>query len=133
MKSLDQILDEVDRFTPIDDAASVAGRLLGLAECILERWIEARGDAPTAGTREGFRLLALHRQGAQDAPSFNACRETCREIVYHYNLLTGEPTSVKVLYFTQLLGIALGLSPRSLGIHENVSDGLTALKAKGLA
>ena len=68
MKSLDQILDEVDRFTPIDDAASVAGRLLGLAECILERWIEARGDAPTAGTREGFRLLALHRQGAQDAP-----------------------------------------------------------------
>jgi heterodisulfide reductase subunit B len=40
---------------------------------------------------------------------------------------------VKVLYFTQLLGIALGLSPRSLGIHENVSDGLAALKAKGLA
>jgi heterodisulfide reductase subunit B len=45
----------------------------------------------------------------------------------------GEKTTVKVLYFTQLLGIALGLSPRSLGIHENVSDGLAALKAKGLA
>ena len=45
----------------------------------------------------------------------------------------GERTTVKVLYFTQLLGIALGLSPRSLGIHENVSDGLVALKAKGLA
>ena len=44
----------------------------------------------------------------------------------------GERTTVKVLYFTQLLGIALGLSPRSLGIHENVSDGLAALKAKGV-
>lgn len=91
MKSLEPILDEVDRFTPIDHGAAVAPRLLGLAERILERWIEARGGAPTAGTREGFRLLALHRQGAQDVPSFNACRETCREIVYHYNLLTAEP------------------------------------------
>lgn len=91
MKSLEPILDEVDRSTPIDDGAAVAPRLLGLAERILERWIEARGGAPTAGTREGFRLLALHRQGAQDVPSFNACRETCREIVYHYNLLTAEP------------------------------------------
>ena len=44
----------------------------------------------------------------------------------------GERTTVKVLYFTQLLGIALGLSPRSLGIHENVSDGLAALEVKGL-
>ena len=45
----------------------------------------------------------------------------------------GERTTVKVLYFTQLLGVALGLSPRSLGIHENISDGGAALKAKGLA
>ena len=37
---------------------------------------------------EGFRLLALHRQGADKDPSFNACRETCRELVYHFNLLT---------------------------------------------
>ena len=39
---------------------------------------------PTA-TVEGFRLLALHRQGARGDPSFNACRETCRELVYHRN------------------------------------------------
>jgi heterodisulfide reductase subunit B2 len=45
----------------------------------------------------------------------------------------GEKTSVKVMYFTQLLGVALGLSPRKLGVHENVSDGLAALKAKGIA
>ena len=61
--------------------------LLTQAETVLEEWIRARGEAPTAETSEGFRLLALHRQGARGVPSFNACRETCREIAYHYNLL----------------------------------------------
>ncbi|MGE5168732.1 MAG: hypothetical protein ACM3JC_00030 [Rudaea sp.] len=68
-----------------------ARRLLALAEDVLAQWASARGFTPTHETREGFRLLALHRQGAQDVPSFNACRETCREIAYHYNLLTLEP------------------------------------------
>ncbi len=45
----------------------------------------------------------------------------------------GKKTKVKMLYFTQLLGIALGLSPRKLGVHENVSDGLELLKEKSLA
>ena len=45
----------------------------------------------------------------------------------------GEKTSVKILYFTQLLGVALGLAPRELGVHENVSDGLAALKERGIA
>lgn len=44
----------------------------------------------------------------------------------------GQKTGVKMLYFTQLLGIALGLSPRTVGVHENVSDGLAALKAKDI-
>jgi hypothetical protein len=61
--------------------------LLAQAEAVLEEWIGARGEAPTRETSEGFRLLALHRQGARGVPSFNACRETCREIAYHYNLL----------------------------------------------
>jgi heterodisulfide reductase subunit B len=39
----------------------------------------------------------------------------------------GEKTAVKMLYFTQLLGVALGVGPRALGIHENVSDGMEAL------
>ena len=63
--------------------------LLREAEGVLEEWLRARGEAPTDETSEGFRLLALHRQGARGAPSFNACRETCREIAYHYNLLAG--------------------------------------------
>jgi hypothetical protein len=51
----------------------------------------AKGKIPTLSEREGFRLLALHRQGADKDPSFNACRETCRELIYHFNLLAAEP------------------------------------------
>ena len=73
---------------PPTDAAP---ELLALGEEVLEHWVAARGLEPTRDTREGFRLLALHRQGCTDEPSFNACRETCRELVYHYNLVTLEP------------------------------------------
>lgn len=44
----------------------------------------------------------------------------------------GIKTKVKVLYFTQLLGLALGLSARKLGVHENVSDSLDLLHEKGI-
>ena len=67
-----------------------ASSLLHLAEEVLASWVTARGQTPTAELREGFRLLELHHQGAAGLPSFNACRETCREIAYHYNLLTLE-------------------------------------------
>ena len=70
------------------DVDAAAAMLLQASEEVLEHWITARGDVPTEDKREGFRLLALHRQGAKGDPSFNACRETCREIVYHYNLVT---------------------------------------------
>ena len=45
----------------------------------------------------------------------------------------GRKTGVKMLYFTQLLGLALGIGPRKLGIHENVSDSRAMIKEKGLA
>jgi len=86
---------ELDAFAPREDAAGAATTLLGLAEEVLELWIVSRGDTPTSEQREGFRLLALHHQGARGVPSFNACRETCREIVYHYNLLRFEPADPK--------------------------------------
>jgi heterodisulfide reductase subunit B2 len=44
----------------------------------------------------------------------------------------GIRTKVKILYFTQLLGLALGLSARKLAIHENVSDSLDLLHDKAL-
>jgi heterodisulfide reductase subunit B len=45
----------------------------------------------------------------------------------------GIETKVKIIYFTQLLGLALGLKPKKVGIHENISDSLALLKEKGLA
>lgn len=72
--------------TPAD-----APELLALGEDVLRHWVLAKGKQPTDGEREGFRLLALHRQGADGDPSFNACRETCRELAYHYNLLALRP------------------------------------------
>ncbi|MBS0268139.1 MAG: CoB--CoM heterodisulfide reductase iron-sulfur subunit B family protein [Proteobacteria bacterium] len=45
----------------------------------------------------------------------------------------GRKTRVKMLYFTQLLGLALGLSPRRLGIHTNISDSVELLREKRLA
>lgn len=74
------------------DAPARAEQLLATAEEILEHWVAARGEAPTMQASEGYRLLALHRQGARGVPSFNACRETCREIVYHFNVLQEDST-----------------------------------------
>ena len=76
----------------VSSPLAAADELLGLAETILEYWVRARGQTPTEETREGFRLLALHRQGARGEPSFNACRETCRELVYHRNLIAADAT-----------------------------------------
>jgi hypothetical protein len=73
------------------DPEAAAEELLRLGEQVLELWLEARGEVPGTEVREGFRLLAFHRQGARGDPSFNACRETCRELVYHYNLIRLEP------------------------------------------
>lgn len=73
------------------DAVGSVRELLEICEGVLERWIVARGEVPTRQQREGFRLLALHRQGARGIPSFNACRESCREMVYHYNLIAADP------------------------------------------
>lgn len=69
------------------DSAASAGELLHFGEAVLEHWLTAHDKAPTDGVHEGFRILALHRQGAKGDPSFNACRETCRELAYHYNLV----------------------------------------------
>ena len=88
MRPLADIEVAIERAAVNPDPQAGAGELLALAEEVLEHWITAKGDVPTDAEREGFRLLALHRQGAKGDPSFNACRETCREIVYHYNLLT---------------------------------------------
>lgn len=77
-------------------AMAVADELLDLGEVILECWLGAQGAEPTQDKAEGFRLLALHRQAARGNPSFNACRETCREVVYHRNLVAAGPAAADV-------------------------------------
>ncbi len=90
MTSIADIGVELDRPRGDLPAGEQAARLLELGEGVLEHWVQARELGPTDDKREGFRLLALHRQGAKGDPSFNACRETCRELVYHYNLICGD-------------------------------------------
>jgi len=91
MRTFAEIEAELDAFEPATDAIQAAQRLLAISEETLERWIVGRGETPTVEEKEGFRLLALHKQGARGVPSFNACRESCREIAWHYNLLCAEP------------------------------------------
>ncbi len=87
MEDLERRIEAAQATAP----AAAAAELIAVGEEVLERWLAAHGKAPTGGKVEGFRLLALHRQGARGDPSFNACRETCRELVYHYNLITLDP------------------------------------------
>ena len=91
MRPLPEIEARIEALGAAPDPACAAAELLTLGEEVLEHWVAARGEEPTEATREGFRLLALHRQGAKGDPSFNACRETCRELVYHYNLIILDP------------------------------------------
>ena len=88
MTPLADIEAAITAVQPQPDVQAAADTLLRLSEEVIEHWIKARGEEPTSELREGFRLLAMHRQGARGDPSFNACRETCREIAYHYNLVT---------------------------------------------
>jgi hypothetical protein len=87
---IERRLDELET-AAAGTGPAAATELLALGEEVLEQWAAAKGLMPTQETREGFRLLALHRQGCTDDPSFNACRETCRELAYHYNLVTTDP------------------------------------------
>ncbi len=94
---LTEAMERIERIVAAPDqellaaAPSLAAELLAIGESIMETWLARDGEVPTAGSVEGFRLLALHRQGARGDPSFNACRESCRELVYYHNLVRLDP------------------------------------------
>lgn len=90
MRSIADIEAWLEMHVEGQDPLARAIELLEAGEEVLENWLIAHDKVPVEGEKEGFRLLALHRQAAQGDPSFNACRETCREIVYHYNLVRAE-------------------------------------------
>jgi len=93
VQNFDDLLSRLEEIENLDDrdllfeAGELAREVLGLGEITLRFWIIARGGVPTSGKKEGFSILALHRQGAKGEPSFNACRESCREAVYQYNVI----------------------------------------------
>lgn len=93
MRSLVAIEEWIEQWS-LESAATAGAaapqELLAAAEAVLEHWLVAHEKAPTQDRHEGFRLLALHRQAAKGDPSFNACRETCREAAYRYNLANAE-------------------------------------------
>lgn len=96
-KGFDDVAARLDAIVESPDAVlaatatETANELLAIGEAILEIWLAAHGKTPTSRKVEGFRLLALHRQGAQGDASFNACRETGRELVYYRNLVCLDP------------------------------------------
>ena len=77
----------------------------------------ARRGADRGSAVESFRLLALHRQGARGVPSFNACRETCREIAYHYNLLGAKRAATS--------------APRAMMAHAGAAPGAVRARQDG--
>ena len=91
MRSVADIGRALEAPLPEGDPVAAATFLLHAGEEILEHWLQAHEKEPSESLKEGFRILALHRQGAKGDPSFNACRETTRELVYHYNLIKLEP------------------------------------------
>lgn len=104
------ILTEIDAFLASGEPPlpGTPDRLLAQAEAILEAWMAARGEAPEDGSVEGFRLLSLHRQGCKGVPSFNACRETCREIVFRRNVaVLGDAGPEERLLQTRLMAMTV--------------------------
>lgn len=95
--------------------AATAGEvavLLAEAEAAIEAWLQAHDRVPTQASVEGYRLLALHRQAARGDASFNACRETCRELIYQCNVaLAAEDAAEQAhrLRLAAMVGTHLGL------------------------
>ena len=58
MNAFPAIDSGIDVLAASADPRAAARGLVELAEEVLEQWVVARGDQPTAETTEGFRLLA---------------------------------------------------------------------------
>ena len=97
------------------------------------------GGAHTLSDSDTSTQLVLNLlQAAEDAGAELIATEcpTCHSGLEMHQIRAemkfGIKTGVRILYFTQLLGLAIGLSARKLAIHENVSDALDFLHEKGV-
>ena len=99
-------------------ATDVAER--GCAECEVRKGGHVTVARSGSAARLRRRLTLAYQALTQRSQRSSSLASINRGIWYYRN-------------FTQLLGVALGVGPRKLGVHENVSDGLALLKEKGIA
>ncbi len=119
----------------MDDLLAAAG-----AECVdYPLKTACCGGAHTLSDSDTSTQLVLNLlQGAEDCGAEVIATEcpTCHSGLEMHQIRAetkfGIQTKPKVLYFTQLLGLALGLSARKVAIHENVSDSIDFLHEKGV-
>ena len=91
MRDLAALETLLETDVPLGAPADIAADYLEMADDTMLHWLKARDLEPTNEKKEGFILLARQRQACKGDPTFNACRETCREIAWHYNLVTLDP------------------------------------------
>lgn len=89
--------------------------------------------SPEVATECAYRILtSAMKQGAEVVVStcplctFNLDQKQSDILKTHLDFKT-----IPVLYFTQLLGVAMGLDPQALGFHQNAVDPIPFLKRKG--
>ncbi len=97
------------------------------------------GGAHTLSDSDTSTQLVLNLlQAAEDAGAEVIATEcpTCHSGLEMHQIRAetefGIKTKVKIIYFTQLLGLAMGLSARKVGIPDNVSDSMDLLAARGI-
>jgi len=81
------------------------------------------------------RLLSLAQSSGADCVAV-ACPMCHSNLDMYQKDMTakfGQKTEVPVLYFTQLIGLALGLPPGDLLLDKHFTDPLPMLRDKGLA
>ncbi|MEW6033412.1 MAG: CoB--CoM heterodisulfide reductase iron-sulfur subunit B family protein [Chloroflexota bacterium] len=81
------------------------------------------------------RILAQARQAGADCIAV-ACPECHSNLDTHQEEIRaryGDDARVPVVYFTQLLGLALGLSVQQLHLDKHLTDPVPVLSSKGLA
>ena len=131
-----QLLCELDPGTKASDLAEARARL---AEA------QKNNAASAELVKKGFasetqaigRRATLEAAEAAGAVVISAECPTCHSgLDMHLNRALkrlSKNTNVKVIYFTQLLGMAMGLTPRKVGLNANISDSMKFVKEKGIA
>lgn len=116
-----------------EQAVPLTQALLEASESVLEDWLRGHGQVPGSGEIEGFRLLALHRQAARGTPSFNACRESCRELIFQCNMArVSDDTAARARRLRLAAMVARHLALFVAGKLENAGLGEFCCSARDL-